>query len=83
MKTWSTLNHTNLLKLVGFCIDTVTYTTLWIITDWQAFGEIPHYIKTKNADLAKRLQLVRSSTTAHLKGHTDIFYPRLPTPLKV
>lgn len=58
MRVWSTLDNANLLKLVGFFVEEKDYTTLWVLTDWQPLGDIPTYVKNKNASSTKRLELV-------------------------
>lgn len=84
MRVWSTLDHPNLLKLVGFCVDDVDYTTLWVLTCWQSHGDIPTYIRNSGAGEAKRVELVSYPLTMiPLWYYADDSFSRPATSRKV
>lgn len=47
-----------MLQLVGFYLDEVNVDDAWIITWWQANGDVSSYIKRTNPDWDTRLRLV-------------------------
>lgn len=59
VRVWERVEHPNVLGLVGFYSDQTNFDIAWLLTEWQENGDVLVYIERTNANLEKRLQLVR------------------------
>lgn len=62
LDVWSRLDHKNILPLTGFYIDQSALESAWIVTPWQATGNVSDFIAATKPDQARRLQLVSVPT---------------------
>lgn len=57
LRLWETLNHPNILQIVGFYLNEQSLDYVWLVTWWQE-TDVIDYIARTQPDLSGRLDLV-------------------------
>lgn len=59
VKLWANFNHPNIMPLIGFYLQE-KHKIAWMISEWEAYGDVTKYLADQNPDQRIRLQLVCS-----------------------